>query len=105
MMGRTRKDGGNNFGLVYDADGLSKREKDFCLYYLASQGKKPRWAAGKAGYSGDLRKRSASLLERPQVQEFLEKYAPPVNKFTVKADEKSIIKRLEEIGSGEGVDR
>jgi hypothetical protein len=82
-----------------------KREFLFCLYLLASGCKKPKWAAGQAGYSGDLAKRSRSLLDLPRVQEFLEKYAPPVNRFSVKSDKDSIIKRLEQIASGEGVDK
>ncbi len=90
---------------VKDADGLNKRERAFCLYMLACQGKKPRWAAGQAGYSGDLAKRSRSLLEQPVIQKFLEKYAPPVNKFKVTSDPKSIIHRLEQMASAEGLDK
>ena len=88
-----------------DADGLNKRERAFCLYMLACQGKKPKWAAGQAGYKGDLGKRARSLLEQPVIQEFLAKYAPPVNRFKVKSDKDSLIKRLEQIASSEGVDK
>jgi hypothetical protein len=90
---------------VKDADGLNKRERDFCLYYLASGCKKPRWAAGQAGYHGDLGKRSRSLLEQPVIQEFLARYAPPVNRFKVTGDKASLLKRLEQIASGEGIDK
>lgn len=90
---------------IKDADGLNKRERAFCLYMLACQGKKPRWAAGQAGYKGDLAKRARSLLEQPVIQEFLAKYSPPVNKFAVKSDKDSLIKRLEQIASSEGVDK
>jgi hypothetical protein len=82
-----------------------KREFLFCLYYLACGCKKPKWAAGQAGYSGDLAKRSRSLLDLPRIQEFLEKFRPPVNKFAVKSDKDSLIKRLEQIASSEGVDK
>jgi hypothetical protein len=88
-----------------DEYGLNKREFLFVLYLLACQGKKPRWAAGQAGYSGDLAKRSRSLLEQPKIQAFLRKFAAPVNRFAVKSDKDSIIKRLEQIASGEGVDK
>jgi hypothetical protein len=90
---------------VKDADGLNKRERAFCLYMLACQGKKPKWAAGQAGYSGDLRKRASSLLDQPVIQKFLGKYAPPVNKFKVTGDKESLLKRLEQIASAEGIDR
>jgi hypothetical protein len=90
---------------VKDADGLNKRERAFCLYMLACQGKKPKWAAGQAGYSGDLGKRARSLLEQPIIQEFLGKYAPPVNKFKVTSEPKSIIRRLEQMASAEGLDK
>jgi len=82
-----------------------KREFLFCLYYLACGCTKPKWAAGQAGYSGDLAKRSRSLLDLPRIQEFLEKFRPPVNKFKVTSDPKSIIKRLEQIASSEGIDK
>jgi hypothetical protein len=88
-----------------DEYGLNKREFLFCLYTLAFQGKMPKRAAALAGYSGDLRKRSASLLEQLPVQRFLEKFRPPVNKFAVKSDKDSLIKRLEQIASSEGVDK
>src|SRR5580700_983224 len=88
-----------------DEYGLNKREFLFALYLLACQGKKPRWAAGQAGYSGDLAKRSRSLLEQPAVQRFLAQFSPPVNKFAVKSDRASLIRRLEQIASGEGVDK
>lgn len=96
---------GENFKLPRNEYGLSERQFLFCLYWLASQGKKPRWAAGKAGFSGDLYKRSHNLLEDPKVKEFLDRFTPPSNKKSVTSDEKSIIKRLEEIASGEGVDK
>jgi hypothetical protein len=35
-----------------DEYGLNKRQFLFCLYMLACQGKKPRWAAGQSGFSG-----------------------------------------------------
>lgn len=88
-----------------DEYGLNKREFLFCLFYLASGCKKKRWAAGKAGYSGDLDKRGRSLLAQPAIQAFLETYAPPVNHFKVKSDKDSLIKRLEQIASAEGVDK
>jgi len=85
--------------------GLDSRQFQFCLFHLASQGKKPKWAAGKAGYHGDLAKRSRSLLEQPLIQEFLEKFAPPVNRFKVTGEKASLLKRLEQIASGEGIDK
>lgn len=88
-----------------DEYGLNKREFLFCLYTLAFQGKMPRRAAALAGYSGDLRKRAASILEQLPVQRFLRKFRPPVNKFAVKSDRDSLIKRLEQIASAEGVDK
>jgi hypothetical protein len=96
---------GQRTDIPKDADGMNSRTKNFCLYYLASGGKRPKWAAGMAGFSGDLGKRSRSLLEQPVVIAFLEKYAPPVNKFKVTSDPKSIIRRLEEISSAEGMDK
>jgi ribosomal protein L40E len=88
-----------------DEYGLNKREFLFCLFMLACQGKKPRWAAGQAGFSGDLARRSRSLLEQPVIQKFLTEFSPPVNKFAVKSDRDSLIKRLEQIASSEGVDK
>jgi phage terminase small subunit len=85
--------------------GLDSRQFVFVLYMLACQGKKPIWSAGKAGYSGDLAKRSRSLLQQPKIQEFLEKYAPPVNRFKVTGDKESLLKRLEQIASAEGIDK
>ncbi|MGB6736307.1 MAG: hypothetical protein WBE55_11240 [Candidatus Sulfotelmatobacter sp.] len=96
---------GERTDIPKDADGLDSRQRNFCLFYLSCQGKKPYWAAGKAGYSGDLAKRSRSLLQQPKIQEFLERYAPPVNRFKVTSDPKSITNRLEQISSGEGVDK
>jgi hypothetical protein len=58
-----------------------------------------------ASYSGDLAKRARSLLEQPLIQAFLKKFSPPVNKFKVTGDKESLLKRLEQIASGEGVDK
>jgi hypothetical protein len=85
--------------------GLDSREYQFCLFMLACQCKKPKWSAGKAGYHGDLGKRARTLLDRPQIQEFLAAYAPPLNRKSVKSTPESIIHRLEQIASGEGLDK
>lgn len=90
---------------VKDADGLNRRERDFVLYYLASGCKKPKWAAGQAGYKGDLGKRARSLLEQPVIQQVLATYAPPLNRFKVTGDKASLLKRLEQIASAEGIDK
>jgi hypothetical protein len=87
------------------SDITNRRARDFVLFYLASGGRKPKWAAAQAGYSGDLGKRARSLLEQPAIREVLERYAPPVNKYEVKADKRSIIRRLEQIASAEGIDK
>lgn len=96
---------GQRTDIARNEHGLDTRQYQFCLFYLASQGKKPKWAAGQAGYSGDLAKRSRSLLEQPVIQAFLEKYAPPVNRFKVTGEKASLLKRLEQIASGEGIDK
>jgi hypothetical protein len=96
---------GQRTDIARNEHGLDARQYTFCLLMLACQGKKPKWCAGKAGYHGDLGKRSRSLLEQPLIQEFLEKYSPPVNRFKVKSDKDSLIKRLEQIASSEGVDK
>jgi hypothetical protein len=88
-----------------DEFGLNKREFLFVISHVARQCKMPRWAAAQAGYSGDLAKRSRSLLEQPAIQRFVKRFRPPVNKFAVKSDKDSLIKRLEQIASAEGVDK
>jgi hypothetical protein len=88
---------------IRDADGLNRREREFCLFYLASGGKRKKWAAEKAGFSGDHAKRARDLLDKSYIQAFLDKYAPPRNLYKVTADKESIIKRLEQVASGEGV--
>lgn len=49
-----------------DSDGCSQREGLFAVAYVRHRGNGPR-AARDAGYHGDLRSRSSSLLRRPQV--------------------------------------
>jgi hypothetical protein len=88
---------------VKDADGLNRREREFCLYYLASGCSKKKWAAVQAKFSGDFDARARELLDRLAVQAFLAKYKPPRNVYQVTADKDSIIKRLEQIASCEGV--
>jgi hypothetical protein len=96
---------GQRTDMPKDEHGMNSRTKNFCLYYLASGCKKKEWAAGMAGFSGDLAKRSRSLLQQPVVIAFLATYAPPVNQFKVTSDPKSIITRLEQISSAEGMDK
>jgi hypothetical protein len=88
---------------IKDADGLNRREREFCLYYAASGLKLKAWAAKKAGFGPDYAKRGRDLLERPAVQAWLDKYKPPQNVFKVTSEKTSIIKRLEQIASCEGV--
>jgi hypothetical protein len=84
---------------------LSLRELEFCIFHLARNCKRPKTAAGLANFHGDLRKRSSDLLDRPQVDAFIKKYAPADDVFTVKANRASIQKRLEQMASGIGLSK
>jgi hypothetical protein len=89
---------------IKDADGLNRRERDFVLYYLASGCRKPKWAAMMAGYFSDHAKRARGLLDQVVIQKVLKKYQPPEQTaFKVTSDPKSIVKRLEEIASCQGI--
>jgi len=84
-----------------DIYGLSRRQFEFCVYYLARNQTKGRLCASKAGFNGDLYKRTQNLLENVRVQAFLAKFSPPPNKKLVVADVKSLTKKLEQMASGE----
>jgi hypothetical protein len=55
---------------------MKARQQRFVLWMLVSRGKK-KYSAGMAGFSGDLAKRSRSLMALLSVTNFLSKYPPP----------------------------
>lgn len=77
----------------------NEREQAFALYYLASQN--PTWSAGRAGYHGDLAKRSRTLLKHPELQTFLKKYSPPPSESQVEITKDSVLLKLAQIASGQ----
>jgi len=84
---------------------LTERQWRFGIFHLAYGQKKPRLAAGKARFLGDLKKRADNMLDLPDMQKFLAEFAPPPNTHKVEANPKSITKRLEQMASGEGLDK
>jgi hypothetical protein len=74
------------------------REQSFALYYLAS--KNAAHSAGKAGYHGDLKKRSRGLLAHPELQAFLEKYQADIPETQrVDVTKKAVLEKLADIAS------
>ena len=73
------------------------REQLFTLYFLGSRD--GAWSATRAGYHGDVSKRSRGLLKREDVQNFLTKYGAETNDYHLDITEEAVLARLADIAS------
>jgi hypothetical protein len=73
------------------------REQSFALYSLGSRD--GVWSATRAGYHGDLAKRSRNLLKREDLQAFLTKYGSEANDYKLDITQEAVLQRLSEIAS------
>ena len=75
----------------------SERAQLYVLHFLSSRNGAD--SAAKAGYHGDLAKRSRNLLKRPDIQAFLTKYGSEEYDYRLDVTEEAVLSRLADIAS------